>query len=360
MGELPAARMARAGLAVALAAIAVLGAGCGSGGGEAVEGPVTVYVSLPLTGPEGSAGGDAADGARLALEDAGGRAGELEVRARYLDDARGRGWDPVAVGENARAAVQDSSAAAYIGELASEPTRASAPITNQAGIAQISPGASAIDLTGPAEGYPDTPGRYRPSGEATFARVVPSDGEQVGALAEWAGEKGVGRLAGRSDGSPFGNLMLSEFTADAGEVGVQVAGGRERGVGTGTSFVAGGGPFGPGVLTVSSARGAASGAVVAGELPDAAFARGFRARFGREPGPYAAYGYEAMRVALEAIGKADRQGGFRASIVAGILGSEHPDSILGGYSITEEGDSTLCAVQRYLLEPLRPERAVCP
>ena len=119
---------------------------------------MTVYVSLPLTGPREADGADAADGARLALEQAGGKAGSLEVRAEFLDDARGRPSDPVAVGENAREAVQDSSAAAYIGELDSEPTRGSLPITNEAGLLQVSPGAGGVDLTQPAAGYPESPG----------------------------------------------------------------------------------------------------------------------------------------------------------------------------------------------------------
>ena len=121
---------------------------------------MTVYVSLPLSGPAAHDGRDAADGARLAVEQAGGRAGDLEVRAEYLDDANPvHRWDPVAVGRNARRAVQDSSTAAYIGELDSQPTRASMPITNDAGIAQVSPGAGAVDLTKPASGYPDSPDR---------------------------------------------------------------------------------------------------------------------------------------------------------------------------------------------------------
>ena len=95
------------------------------------------------------------------------------MRAHFLDDAKGRPWDPVAVGANARTAVQDHTTAAYIGELDSEPTRASAPITNQAGIVQVSPGAGAVDLTAPAAGYPDSPDRYRPSGDVSFARTVP-------------------------------------------------------------------------------------------------------------------------------------------------------------------------------------------
>jgi branched-chain amino acid transport system substrate-binding protein len=173
---------------VALAALLLcsLIGGCSLGGSAKIDAPVTVYVSLPLTGPRSADGRDAADGARLALERAGGRAGSVQVRGRYLDDARGKPWDPVAVGQNARTAVQDVSAAGYIGELDSEPTRASVPITNDAGLIQISPGAGAVDLTSPAAGYSNSPDRYRPSGSPNFARVVPSDAVVADAAAGWA------------------------------------------------------------------------------------------------------------------------------------------------------------------------------
>ena len=174
-------------------------AGCSVTGSSKIEAPVAVYVSLPLTGPRAVEGRDAADGARLALEQADGRAGSLAVRAHFLDDARGRSWDPVIVGANARTAVQDHTTAAYIGELDSEPTRSSAPITNQAGIVQVSPGAGAVDLTSPAAGYPDTPDRYRPSGNVSFARTIPSDELVVDAAATWAAELGVTSAAVTSD-----------------------------------------------------------------------------------------------------------------------------------------------------------------
>src|SRR5689334_2080598 len=181
--------MPRLVLAALLLALTV--AGCGIGGSAKIEAPVKVYVSLPLTGPHGAGGRDAADGARLALEQAGGKAGSIQVTATYLDDAKGKIWDPVAVGANARAAVQDSSAAAYIGELDSEPTRASVPITNDAGLVQVSPGAGGVDLTRPATGYPNSPDRYQSSGTPNFARTVPADDVVVDAAANWVSELGA-------------------------------------------------------------------------------------------------------------------------------------------------------------------------
>jgi branched-chain amino acid transport system substrate-binding protein len=329
---------------------------------EAVEGPVTVYVSLPLTGPAAPDGRDAADGAKLALEQADGRAGDLEVEAKYLNGADPvHRWDPAAVGRNARRAAQDSSTAAYIGELDSQPTRTSLPITNDAGIAQISPGASAIDLTAPAEGYPDSPDVYRPSGEATFARVVPSDAVTARALAAWAGELGLSPVAVRAEPGPFAALMASEFTADAEELGVEVLKPGQEAARIGADFGAGAGGIGPGVLRSGEGARTVASALVARELPERTFVGEFRESFGRSPGPYAAYGYEAMRVALDAIEGADTQEGFRGSVVDGVLGSDHPSSALGSFSIDGEGDTSLCTVQRYRLEGrARPDGAVCP
>ena len=321
----------------------------------AVEGPVAVYVSLPLSGPAGPDGRDAADGARLALDQAGGRAGDLEVRATHLDDAApGRAWDPAAVGRNARRAVQDSSTAAYIGELHSQPTRASLPITNDAGIAQVSPGASAVDLTRPAEGYPGSPERYRPSSEVTFARVVPDDGVVLAAVAEWAAEQGLESVSADVDRTPFGRVTAQEFELHADEVGVQSLGGGS----------------GRGLLSVDERGFLLQGAQVDSfqaplapvRLPGSSFADLFRQRFKREPGPYAAYGYEAMNLVLSAIARAEGADEFRAAVAEALLESERPDSVLGAYAITPEGDTTLCAVQRYEVRGARliPGAPICP
>jgi branched-chain amino acid transport system substrate-binding protein len=345
-------------LAVLVAGAALAAAGCSASDGAKVEGPVTVYVSLPLTGPRAADGRDAADGARLALEQAGAKAGELEVRAEYLDDADGAAWDPAAVGANARRAAQDSGAAAYIGELDSQPTRASMPITNDAGIAQISPGAGGVDLTGPAQGYPEAPERYQPSGEPRFARVIPSDSAQVRAAAEAAAGGSAPRVFVESDGSAYQELVASEFEADAADVGVEVVA-KPGGEAATLS------PTPPGPLSL---RGGGEVSEIASpldpsNLPDGAFAAAFERSFGRPPGPYAAYGHEAMALALQAIAEAaDADEDFRGAVVDAMLGAQRPNSVLGSYSITDEGDSTVCAIQPYSVrgDDLIPGKPICP
>src|SRR5829696_9351005 len=234
-------------LALAVLVLALTVAGCGIAGTPKVEAPVTVYVSLPMTGPHGGEGRDAADGVRLALEGAQGKAGSIQVRAVYLDDARGKVWDSVAVGTNARRAVQNSSAAAYIGELDSEPTRASVPITNEAGLVQVSPAAGALDLTAPAAGYPQSPDRYQPSGTPSFARTVPSDAVVADAAADWVSELGAKSAVAISEDNPFQNLMVSEFSAAAAEEGIQA---RRAGPGGGKAAVV----YYPGGLTSSGGQ----------------------------------------------------------------------------------------------------------
>jgi branched-chain amino acid transport system substrate-binding protein len=340
--------------ALAALLVALTVAGCGVAGSAKIDAPVAVYVSLPLTGPRADAGKDAADGARLALEQATGKAGSIEVRARFLDDAKGANWDPVAVGANAREAVQDSSAAAYIGELDSEPTRASVPITNDAGLVQVSPGAGGVDLTAPAAGYPDSPDRYRHSGRPNFARVVPSDDVVVDAAAVLASESGATRAEVRSNGSAFEDLAAAEFRSAATEHGIQVVD-QANGAATYRPLEQ--------RLTVGSQVYELSAELDPTRLPGKDFPAQFEQRFHRAPRPYAAYGYESMELVLQAIRAAGTDpSSFRDNVRNEVFGAQREDTVLGDYSITEDGDTTECMIQRYRLADANPAPlgAPCP
>ena len=193
-------RRSRLAVAARLRSRALAGCGGGEDDGDEAE-ALAVYVSLPLTGPAGADGRDAADGAELALADAGGEAGGVAVEAEVLDGGDGeRGWTPARAAANARDGDRDSTAIAYIGDLESGATRASLPITNQARMLQVSPGSGANDLVSEFAGS-DKTSALQPGGERTFGRVIPSDSAQAQQRRSGDGARGRrrGALSSQSD-----------------------------------------------------------------------------------------------------------------------------------------------------------------
>ena len=142
-------RQARHRALVALA-LALALAGCGaskdegiSGGGKVIGRTVTVY---SLTSDPGGAGRDFVDGEKLALADAGGRAGALAVNFTSLDLG---GADDKLQAQAARRAISDPQIIAAIVDA----TPVTVPLFNAAGILQVA-----------AERRPEP--RARPAGAA--------------------------------------------------------------------------------------------------------------------------------------------------------------------------------------------------
>ena len=359
-------RTAAAGVVLA-AALALLG-GCGSSG-EDGDAELRIYVSAPLSGPRADDGRDIVDGARLALADAGGESGGVAVSMRALDDADAGGWDGAQTGANAREAAQDSTAIAYLGELDSGASRTSIPITNEAEILQISPGSGAEDLTREELGTSGVPA-VQASGERTFGRVIPSDRAQGTAAGAWMAEEGAATVRVFGGGEPFGRALLAGIEAAPGAPEPAPEGAAEA------SFVvfsdAARRPpadvpvYGSDDLLVPALRQpgppgrepirVVSAALAPSQLPAAAreFLDGFSERYGREPGRYAAYGYESMALALDSI---DRAGDplDRGSVTEAFFDTSDRESVLGTYSIDSVGDTTLGALGAYRIgADLRP------
>jgi branched-chain amino acid transport system substrate-binding protein len=354
-------KLRRASGVIAAAFVAgALAAGCGGDGGDP---ELTIYLSAPLRGPAATDGSDVADGARLALADAGGEAGVAAVDLKVLDDAGPGGSEAALAGANARRATEDSTAIAYLGELDSGTTRTSLPITNEAGLLQVSPGASAVDLTREAPGSDQVPTAVQPSGTRTFGRVVPADTAQGAAVAgAMAATPGIGRVALAGPESPYGQSLRDGFqsvsaappiagdaAADAiydvsprpGTVGGRGAGPGARFYGADAQIFAA-----PPRTKLPPGSTLVSGQLAPSQLPAGDFAHRFRSAYDREPGRFAAYGYEAMALALDAI---DRAGDplDRKSVVDAFFATTDRDSILGTYSIDEAGDTTLDRVGAY-------------
>ena len=379
--------------------VALVAVGCGGDGGPSRGEALTIYVSAPLHGPRAAAGIGIERGARLALGDAGARAGQLKVRSVYLDDTAGGGWSIARTAANARRAAEDSSTIGYIGELDSGATRVSLPITNRAGIAQVSPGSSSVDLTrlSPAGGA--DPDRYRPGGERSFARVVPADDVQARAAAAWARRAGANGIEVLNDATTYGRTVADAFVQAArgfalhprtlrGRVGFatarRVTASRSGAIFFGGSAAAAVQPlrllapavpaatiFGPDALIDPAfLRGAAafqdrlrltSPFLDPSLLPARGrrFVRAYASRFGGHPAPAAAYGYESMALLLDAIRRAGAGGDDRGKVIDALLSTSDRGSVLGTYSIDGNGDTTLDTVSGYRISdglPVFPVR----
>lgn len=361
--RLPALILGTAGLAAAVGVAAC---------GPEVEGDpqVAVYLSAPLSGPRAADGRDVADGAMLAFEQADGTAAGTAVELQVLDDAGPEGAGLAATGANARAAVQDSTAVAYIGELESGATRTSLPITNEAGVLQVSPGAGASDLTRNFPGGTGIPESTQPSGARTFGRVVPSDVDQGEAAGEWIAGTDAASLSvegGRAgfaeslrtgledspaadllgaSGSPLATYLAVDELNDDPEIAARDLYGSDAlltpaqvAILRGAVENCGGGC---GEVRATSAAQAPD------QLPPAAaeFLGQFRAAYDRDPGPWAAYGFESMAVVLDSIDRAEDPLDRRAVIDA-LFATADRESILGTYSIDEVGETTLGRLGAY-------------
>ena len=346
---------------------------------------LTIYESLPRQGAASRTADAVAAGARLALSDAGGRAGSKRVRLVELDSAKpgGETWDPSMVEANARRAAEDPTAIAYLGELDSGASAISVPVTNDDGMLQISPldGLTSLTRLQPGASVASGPDRYYPSGERTFLRLVPGDNLQARTLLAWARERGAARIAVVQDGRLSGRELGAQVRFLAPRHGLTVVAGEEArddadgypglaariaskgpdaviytGAGSATSgallaALRGALPRAPlyGASTLATAEPAPAGLppvfVVKPALPAAAYgprARRMLARIGRERGAVvpveALYGYEAMRVILDAIAQGGGERANRASVAHAALVPRSRRSVIGRYRVLPGGE----------------------
>jgi branched-chain amino acid transport system substrate-binding protein len=380
--------MRRIGLALLLALVAAA---------PAAAQEVTIYSSMPLVGTAAADARDVLDGERLALEQAGGRAGFFSVRFLSLNDAVRRSWDPGRVAANARQAAQDDSAIAYLGEYNSAASAISVPITNEAGLLLVSPTNAHTGLTRREGAEPGEPDKYYPSGERTYGRVAPADHRQARALVAYLQALGVRRAYLVDDLEVYGAGLRRMVRSRLRDRSIRFAGlahlrrGRNavsiarrirrsradamvylgitrNGAARLWHAVHRRAPrallFGAdGVAERAFTRRLSRGERARTSLTDAplapaayppagqAFFAAFGARYGRAPRPRAIYGYEAMSVVLDSIARAGAQGNVRDAVISQFFATRNRDSVLGRYSIDGFGDTTLPFYGGYKVSP---------
>ncbi|MGH2870542.1 MAG: hypothetical protein ACRDNK_23605 [Solirubrobacteraceae bacterium] len=341
--------------------------GCGSsttGGNSAVTvtgKALTIYASQPPGGAHSQPASDILNAERLAFSQSGGKVGSYAIRFKVLTGAK--------LSDNGRTAIEDQKAIAYLGELVPGTSQISVEIVNQQGLLEVSPADTAIYLTQPIPPVSNTTNTFYPGHatyKQTFARVVPTSGQEAKAIAQELGAEHATSLYVADDGQRYGAALALEVRNAAKTAGLTLAtsasnagavfyGGSVANASVATRFLdqsASANPnaklFVPSGLYDSSfvsglSAGAQSRLVVSspGFLPKdltgdgLAFASAFRTAYGHAPAPQAVFGYEAMRAVLAVLEQAGTAANNRAVVVADFRSLKRTSgSALGPYSIS--------------------------
>ncbi|MDJ1164096.1 branched-chain amino acid ABC transporter substrate-binding protein [Burkholderia gladioli pv. gladioli] len=345
--------------------------------GQPALADVTVKIGSaePLTGNIAHMGQDAADGAKLAVQQInkagnlviGGQKVVLEVES--LDDQA----DP-RIGTNVAQKLVDDGVVAVIGHLNSGVSIPASKIYNDSGVTQITPGS-----TNP---------QYTLQGYKTAFRMIGTDAQQGPALAKYAQNQKVKTVVIVDDATAYGQGLADQFEKTAKAEGIRVLS-REATNDKATDFRAiltrikgerpdaimyggedaTGGPFakqamqlaiparilaGDGVCTTDLARLAGDAAdnlvcsVAGGDLSamagSAAFGKELKAAYGHDPVVYSPVAYSAVYVIVDAMKRSN-------SITrAGVLSAMSPtnlDTLIGNIRFDEHGDLKDSSISLY-------------
>jgi branched-chain amino acid transport system substrate-binding protein len=381
-------------------------AGTSSGSGSSGSNVVDIYSSLPLQGSSNAQTIPLVNGIKLALSQAGGKAGQFTVNYQSLDDstASAAAWDPTQTAANARKAAADPKTVYYIGEFNSGASEVAIPILNQAGIPQVSPANTYVGLTAaiPGATLPGEPAKYYPTGNRTYLRIVPKDSIQAAADLQALKQAGCTKVAVANDKEAYGAGLATMLELEKKFYGISIVSNtgidpkapnyrsyaatiKAQGADCFefSGIVANGGVqitkdvhaalptakiLGPDGMCTSSWTNAKDGGVPASIDPlilctvatlnltaypgGKQFLAAYKAKYGvANPDPYAIYGYEAMKLGLDTIAGLGANGNNKADVLKALFATKSRSSVLGTYGFDANGDTTLKSYGLYKVGP---------
>ncbi|MDP9105284.1 MAG: branched-chain amino acid ABC transporter substrate-binding protein [Candidatus Eremiobacteraeota bacterium] len=344
-----------------------------------------------MSGADASIGLPTQNGAVLAVEEAnknGFAGGKFKLDTSLLDDAVQGKHDPNAGAQNVKTFIADDAVLAMVGPFNSNVAQAEIPLTNDAGLAQISPSNTNDGLTVGDNAkklrtaHPDT---------NTYFRVCTRDSKQGQALAQVAAQRlGFKKAFVIDDNETYGKGLADVFDAQFRQLGGTVLG-HEHITANQVDFKAlltkiksqnpdaiffggntstGGGlirrqmadvgmaktPFlgGDGISDDEFEKQAgdmANGSYMTTAAPDVSklpsaktFVDAYKARFKGDVGPYSANAYTGAKIEIAAIEKAINDNGgkmpTRADVLKNIAATTNFDSPIGNVGFDANGDTT--------------------
>ena len=359
-----------------------------------LTGTIKIVSSLPRTGSSKGQTDTLVNAFKMALDEAQNKVGGATITYTDMDDATAAkgAWDAAQEAQNANTALNDPDVMVYVGTFNSGAAKVSIPILCGQNLGMISPANTYPGLTKKIEGAVEAnePDVYYPNCKRNYTRVVPSDEIQGGAAANWSKQLGATKVYVLDDTELYGHGIAVVYANTAPKVGLQVVGGPEgidskasdyRALAqkvrqSGADLVFFGGItqnnagklwqdlratlgndvklMGPdGIFEqafIDAAGPAAEGSYITfGGVPPSKLTgagqqwyQKYKQQFNSEPEAYAGYGYESMKVTLDAINRANKKD--RAAIRDAIFATKNFNGVLGTWSFTDTGDTTLTAM----------------
>ncbi|HZY41655.1 MAG TPA: branched-chain amino acid ABC transporter substrate-binding protein [Anaerolineae bacterium] len=348
---------------------------------------VRVYASFPLRGPK--IGGGIVKGIQLAFDGIASHIGKTEVELVILDNGDKNGqWQAELELVNVQQAINDSLTVAYLGPMNSGAAKISLPLTNRAGLVQISPSTTWPGLTKPgfAQGEPAI---FYPTGQRNFFRTCSTDDVQGPVAASWARDLKFRSFYVLDDGEAYGAGVAALFARRAEQLGLTNVGHQTIDK-TSKDFKAvltevkqarpdvvyfGGTVASGAALIVQQMR--ALGIVAAFMGPDAivdtslidlagpdadgvyatfvgappdqltsemgqSFYAAFKQQYNEEPEAFAQFGYDAAQVVIAAMQRASVID--RASLLADVRSGQEFQGTVGTFKFDRNGDTSVTLV----------------
>jgi branched-chain amino acid transport system substrate-binding protein len=392
---------------VAAIVLAACGSSSSSSGAASSSSSKTIdiYSDMPLLGASTAQTIPTVNGMKLALSQAGGKAGPFTVKYISLNDASAStgNYDLGLCASDARQAATDPKAIVYLGTFNSGCAEVAIPILNQAGVPMVSPANTYVGLTEAVKGVsaPGEPQKYYPTGTRNYLRIVPNDAIQGAADLEAMKGAGCTRVAEANDKTPYGAGIAQVIEASKGSYGVNVVSNTGidptapnytayaatiKGQGADCFFFGGvtanGGVqivkdvhaaiptakiFGPDGVCTSGWTNAKMGGVPADIDPliectvatqnltaypgGQQFLSAYKAAYGvSSPDPYAIYGYADMQLALHTIASLGANGNSKSDVLKALFATKNYSSPLGTFSFNANGDTTLTSYGLYKVD----------
>jgi len=373
---------------LALFAAAVLAACSNSSTSSGGSDTIKIGVDLPVSGADASIGIPTQNGAVLAIEEAnkaGFAGGKFKLAASLLDDAVQGVHDPAAGAQNVKTFISDSTVLGMVGPFNSNVATSEIPLTNDAGMVQISPSNTNDGLTvGPdakklRTSHPDV---------NTYFRVCTNDTHQGGALAQFAMKLGYKKAFIVDDNETYGKGLADHFETAYTKFGGTVLGHEHitknqqdfkalltkiKSTSPEVVFFGGNTSTGGGLLRrqmgdvgmakvgymggdgisdkefETTAGVLANGSYFSVAAPDANklssardFVAAYKARFNNDVGGYSANAYTSAKIIIAAIQKAiDQNGGkmpTRADVLKNVAATKDFISPIGDVTFDANGD----------------------